>query len=260
MVGLQSFNSDGVEIAYLDAGAETATHPTPVLLIHGFASNHSVNWVSTGWVDTLVKAGYRVIALDNRGHGRSGKPYSKADYGAPLMAEDARRLLDHLQISRAHVIGYSMGARISAFLVLNHPDRVASVTFSGLGINMVRGMGERGDTIAEALEAPDLDAVTSPEGRMFRIFAEQTNSDLKALAACMRSARVPITADAVNGITSPVLVVVGTDDAVAGSPEQLAALIPGATWFAPEGRDHMKTVGDRGFKTAVLEFLGRLPS
>lgn len=255
MAEVMTFDSGGVEIAYLDTGAASATRSTPVLLIHGFASTHAVNWVSTGWVDTLTKAGYRVLAIDNRGHGRSAKLYSIDDYGAPVMAEDARRLLDHLKIAKAHVIGYSMGARITAFLAINHPARVATATFAGLGDNMVRGMGERGDVIAEALEAPSLDVVTSPEGRMFRTFAEQTGSDLRALAACMRSARVRITADAVAEIGCPVLVVVGTDDTVAGSAAGLAAMIPGAQWITPEGKDHMRTVGDRDFKAALVAFL-----
>jgi pimeloyl-ACP methyl ester carboxylesterase len=259
MATMQSFLSDGVEIAYLDTGAATATRPIPVLLIHGFASNTSTNWVSTGWVDTLTRAGYRVVALDNRGHGQSAKLYGLDQYGAPLMAEDARRLLDHLAIEKAHVIGYSMGARISAFLVLNHPARVASVVFAGLGINMVRGMSGGGADIADALEAPSLEAVSHPEGRNFRMFAEQTRSDLKALAACMRSARAPITAEAVGKIACPVLIVVGSADTVAGSPSELAALIPGSRWIAPEGRDHMKAVGDRAFKQAAVAFIGGEP-
>jgi pimeloyl-ACP methyl ester carboxylesterase len=246
----------GVEIAYIDEGAATATKATPVLLIHGFASNVGTNWVHTGWVKLLVDAGYRVIAFDHRGHGQSDKPHAVEAYGAPIMAEDARRLLDHLGVARVHVMGYSMGARVTAFLMLNHPERVASAVISGLGVNMVRGMGATSDRIAEALEAPSLEAVSDPEGRTFRMFAEQTKSDLRALAACMRSARVPITPEQIAGIRAPMLIVVGTEDAVAGSPAELAALIPGARWFAPEGRDHMKTVGDRGHKAAALEFLG----
>ena len=111
--------------------------PLPILLIHGFASNISMNWISPGWADVLTKAGYRVIAYDNRGHGHSAKLYDLEQYGAPLMAEDARRLLDHLQIKRAHVMGYSMGARIAAFLAIARPERVARIVFGGLGINIL---------------------------------------------------------------------------------------------------------------------------
>jgi len=250
---VQSFLSDGVEIAFLDEGAGD-----PVLLIHGFASNTVVNWVDTGWVRFLTGNGFRVISMDNRGHGRSQKLYRVEDYGAPQMAEDARRLLDHLGISRADVMGYSMGARITAFLALAHPDRVRSAIFGGLGINMVRGMAGTGP-IAHALEAESIDQVTNPTARTFRAFAEQTKSDLKALAACIRSSRDPITADDVGRIASPVLVVVGSDDVVGGSASALAALIPGGEAVEIPGRDHMKAVGDRRYKEAVLDFLRRRP-
>lgn len=250
---MQSFLSDGVEIAFLDEGAGA-----PVLLIHGFASNTVVNWVDTGWVRFLTSNGFRVISIDNRGHGRSQKLYRVEDYGAPQMAEDARRLLDHLGIPRADVMGYSMGARITAFLALAHPDRVRSCIFGGLGINMVRGMAGTGP-IAHALEAESIDQVTNPTARTFRAFAEQTNSDLKALAACIRSSRDPITAEDVRRIACPVLVVVGSDDVVGGSASALAALIPRAEAVEIPDRDHMKTVGDRRYKEAVLDFLRRRP-
>lgn len=248
---MQFFQSDGVEIAYLDEGAGD-----PILLIHGFASNTNVNWVDTGWVRFLTSNGFRVISIDNRGHGQSQKLYDVEDYGAPLMAEDARRLLDHLGIGRADVMGYSMGARIAAFLALAHPDRVRSCIFGGLGINMVRGVAGTGP-IAHALEADSIDQVTNPTARTFRAFAEQTKSDLKALAACIRASRSPLTAEDVGRISCPVLIAVGSDDVVGGSAEALADLIPGAEALVIQGRDHMKAVGDRRYKEGVLAFLKR---
>lgn len=246
---MQTFNSDGVEIAYLDEGTGD-----PVLLIHGFASNVTTNWVDTGWVKTLTGAGYRVIAYDNRGHGHSERLYRLEDYGAPIMAEDARRLLDHLGIGSAHVMGYSMGARIAAFLAIAHPGRVRSLVFGGLGINMVRGVAGTGP-VAHALEAASIDEVTNPTARTFRAFAEQTKSDLRALAACIRSARAPVTPAALAALRCPVLVVVGERDVIGGSATALAALIPGAHGIALADRDHQKAVGDKGFKEAVLSFL-----
>jgi pimeloyl-ACP methyl ester carboxylesterase len=257
MTNVQHFDSDGVDIAYIDTGVpagETNAKPIPVLLIHGFASSIAMNWVSTGWVKILHDEGYRVIALDNRGHGHSAKLYDLEQYGAPLMAEDARRLLDHLRIEKAHVLGYSMGARIAAFLAMAHPGRIDRIVFGGLGINMVRGMAGTGP-IAHALEAASIDDVTNPTARTFRAFAEQTKSDLKALAACIRSARAKISADDVGKITSPVLVAVGETDVIGGSAEALAQLIPGARAFVIPNRDHMKAVGDKDFKAAVVRFL-----
>ncbi|SFV25861.1 alpha/beta fold hydrolase [Hyphomicrobium facile] len=250
---MDHFDSDGVDIAYLDTGGGD-DGKLPVLLIHGFASNVATNWVNTGWVTFLTKAGYRVIAFDNRGHGESQKLYELVDYGAPLMAEDARRLLDHVGVARAHVIGYSMGARIAAFLALSHPDRVGRVVFGGLGINMVRGMAGTGP-IARALEAPSIDEVTNPAARTFRAFAEQTKSDLKALAACIRSSRAPISAEMAGEIAAPVLVAVGDVDVIGGSAEDLAKLIPGARAYVIPGKDHNRAVGDRSFKAEALAFL-----
>ncbi len=249
---MPTFLSDDVEIAYIDEG-----EGHPILLIHGFASNVSTNWVVPGWVGYLKGKGYRVIALDNRGHGKSAKLYDVERYRAPVMAEDARRLLDHLAISAAHVVGYSMGARISAFLSLAHPDRVRSAVFGGLGYNMVRGMAGTGP-IAAALEAPSMDAVTNPTARTFRAFAEQTGSDLKALAACIRASRDPLTREDVARIAAPVLVAVGETDVVGGSAVELAALIPGARALVIPGRDHMKAVGDRVFKEGVAAFLAEV--
>ncbi len=248
---MQTFNSDGVEIAFLDEGTGE-----PILLIHGFASNAQVNWVDTGWVRELTRAGRRVIAIDNRGHGASAKLHDPALYGAPVMAEDARRLLDHLGIQRADVMGYSMGARITAFLAMAHPARVRSAIFAGLGINMVRGMAGTGP-IAHALEAESIDQVTNATARTFRAFAEQTKSDLKSLAACIRSSREPITADALGRLAVPVLVAVGTLDVIGGSARDLAALIPGAEALEIPDRDHMKAVGDRAYKEGVVAFLQR---
>lgn len=250
---MPTFNSDGVEIAYSDEGEGDV-----ILLIHGFASNARTNWVDTGWVRTLKGAGFRVVAYDNRGHGESQKLYGLEDYGAPIMAEDARRLMDHLAIERADVMGYSMGARIAAFLALAHPGRVRSLVFGGLGVNMVRGMAGTGP-VAKALEADSIDDVVNPTARTFRAFAEQTRSDLKALAACIRSSRAPITAEDVGRIACPVLVAVGSEDVVGGSARELAALIPGAQALDITGRDHMRAVGDKVYKEEVLAFLAARP-
>jgi len=248
---VEVFNSKGVEIAFVDHGDPKGE---PILLIHGFASNHKVNWVETGWVQTLTKAGRRVVALDNRGHGASAKLYSPGDYPAPVMAEDAARLLDHLDIETADVMGYSMGARITAFLALNHGGRVRSAVFGGLGERMVTGIGG-GEEIARALEAPSVEDVRGEGPRMFRKFAERTGSDLLALAACMRATRVKISADALGRISVAVLVAVGDKDTVGGPAGPLAALIPKGEALVLEGCDHMSAVGAKAFKAGTLAFL-----
>jgi pimeloyl-ACP methyl ester carboxylesterase len=246
---MPSFQHGNVEIAYLDEG-----EGEPIVLVHGFASNKEVNWVQPGWVSFLHRAGRRVIALDDRGHGASTKLYDPADYHSAIMAEDVRALMDHLSIARADVMGYSMGARITAFLTLKHPDRVRSAILGGLGVKLVEGVGLP-ERIADALEAPSLADLTDPVERMFRLFAEQTKSDLKALAACMRGSRQTLTPEEAASIRVPVLVAVGTRDDIAGSGSELVKFIPSSRLLDIPGRDHMLAVGDRIYKDGVLAFL-----
>jgi pimeloyl-ACP methyl ester carboxylesterase len=250
---MQRFAHDGVEIAFLDEG-----EGEPIVLVHGFASTAQVNWLHPGWIATLTRAGRRAIALDNRGHGASSKLYDPAAYHSARMAEDVRALLDHLDIPRADVMGYSMGARITAFFALAHPSRLRRAVLGGLGIRLVDGVGLP-ESIAVALEAPALAQVSDATGHMFRAFAEQTKSDLKALAACIRGSRQTLTREQVAAIRAPMLVAVGTKDTIAGSARELAALLPSGVPLDIPGRDHMLAVGDKVFKSAVLDFLAQKP-
>lgn len=243
------FHHGSVEIAYLDQG-----EGAPVVLVHGFASTKEVNWLHPGWIATLAGAGRRVIALDNRGHGESSKLYDAADYHTTRMAGDVRALIDHLRLGRADVLGYSMGARITAFLAFAHPEHVRSIVLGGLGMHLIEGVGLP-ESIADALEAPSLADVTDPQGRTFRAFADQTKSDRRALAACIRGSRQTLTREQVAAIRAPTLVAVGGKDTIAGSAEALAALMPQAKALTIPNRDHMLAVGDKVFKTGVLGFL-----
>jgi pimeloyl-ACP methyl ester carboxylesterase len=254
---MPSFHNGAVEIAYLDEGCDEL-QAEPIVLVHGFASTKETNWVAPGWVTTLRRAGRRVIALDNRGHGASSKLYDPADYHTAKMAGDVAALLDHLGLPRADVMGYSMGARIAAFLALEQPDRVCVLILGGLGFHLVEGVGLP-ESIAAALEAPSLTDVADRTGRQVRAFAEQTRSDLRALAACIRGSRQTLSRAQVAAISVPTLVAVGSKDEVAGSAEELAALIPGAQALDIPGRDHMLSVGDKVFKEGVIDFLNRRP-
>jgi pimeloyl-ACP methyl ester carboxylesterase len=250
---MPSFRHGPVEIAYLDEG-----EGEPIVLVHGFASNKEVNWVSTRWVATLTRARRRVIAPDMRGHGASTKLYDPAAYHTSIMADDVRALLDHLGLGWADILGYSMGARIAAFLALADPERLRSAILGGLGIRLVESAGLP-EGVAEALEARSAADVPDRQSRGYREFAEQTGSDFAALAACIRGSRQSLTPAEAGRIALPVLIAVGTKDEIAGSPHELAALIPGAQAIDIPRRDHMRAVGDKAFKQAVLQFLGERP-
>jgi pimeloyl-ACP methyl ester carboxylesterase len=248
---MPSFHNGDVEIAYLDEG-----EGDPILLVHGFASTKNVNWVYPTWVSELKNNGRRVIAFDNRGHGDSGKLYDPEAYRVPIMAGDISALMDHLGIERADVMGYSLGARMTASLARSAPQRLRSAVFGGIGIGLIEGGGP-GENVAQALEAPSLDDVTDPVGRTFRAFADQTRSDRRALAACLRGSRGLMSREQAAGIAVPVLIAVGTADEIAGSAQALGKIIPGAQVLDIPNRDHMRAVGDKVYKAGVLEFLSQ---
>src|ERR1700676_3480003 len=136
---MPSFHNKDCEIAYRAEG-----EGDPILLVHGFASTKNVNWVYPTWVSELKKSGRRVIALDNRGHGESGKLYEPAAYHIGTMAGDVSALMDHLGIERADIMGYSLGSRMTAWLALHRPQRLPLMIFGGIGSGLI----ERADIMA----------------------------------------------------------------------------------------------------------------
>ena len=223
MVEMTIVDTGRLEMAFLDL-PPVAENTGTILLIHGFASTARVNWVNTGWTDALRGAGYRCIAIDNRGHGQSQKFYEPTDYGPDIFAADALSLLDHLGVQRCDVMGYSMGARISSWIAAHHADRVHRVVFGGMGEHIFGGRGGY-EAIAEGLEADDPSAIPAGNARDFRIFADRTGSDRLALAACIRPSRQKVTPDMIASIVAPVLVAVGSEDDVGGKPEPVAAMM-----------------------------------
>jgi pimeloyl-ACP methyl ester carboxylesterase len=230
---------------------------TPVLLVHGFASSLAVNWVNPLWVKVLADAGRPVIAFDHRGHGGSTTSENARDYTPQAMASDAFALMDHLGVEQAHFLGYSMGARVSAFAALNAPHRVASLGMGGLGMALIDGAGFWGP-VRDALAADDPASITDTFGLMFRKFADQTGSNRRALAACIEGSRVNLARLDAARIVQPALIAAGTRDTLSGDIHELASIMPNAIALDIEGRDHMPAVGDKAFKAGYLAFLAAL--
>ena len=245
---MATFDSAGVQIAY-----EQLRGGRPVVLVHGFAADRVANWKAPGWFDLLRDAGYRVAALDCRGHGASDKPHDPDAYGAENMGGDVLRMMDLLAIERALLMGYSMGAGISLDLLLNHADRFERVVLGGVGGSTLEQRADT-DVVAAGLEAEDPASLTSERARAFRAFADQSNNDRRALAACMRRPRQPTDPAALADVRTPVLVVAGENDTLVGDPGKLAAAIPGAKAVVVPGRDHLTAVGDQLYKDSVLSF------
>jgi len=259
------FDSAGMPIHYHDHG-----DGAPVMLVHGFAASARSNWEETGWFKFLTEK-YRVIALDCRGHGLSAKPYERGAYGPENMSGDVVRLLDHLGIERALLMGYSMGAAISLNAVLSHAARFRAVVLGGIGIG-AGGMAERGriQSIARVLLADDTGAVLDEiareserhanMAREFRRFAEANYNDLKALGACIAHDRPDFSPARLATIQIPVMIVIGTRDNMVGSADELANAIPGSGLVKLERRDHLNAVGDKHYKEAVARFFAAAPA
>ena len=267
----QFFVSNGVRIRYVEAGSGE-----PVLLIHGYTRSIETNWTDAGVFQALAKD-HRVIAFDLRGHGKSDKPYDPAMYGEPMVL-DAIRLLDHLKISRAHIVGYSHGAVITAKLATTNPDRFITATLGGhAGFRNWKPEYDRNaERFATELEGevpfrglvvamtPSDEPKRTDEQIRTLSAALAAANDVKALAAYQRGgSRAYNSTDAeVAAIKVPVLGIIGSLDNVP-SMRQLQTLLPTMKLVVIDGATH---VGDRGaprrpeFVAAIREFIAAHPA
>ena len=251
---MKSFSADGLTITYDDivgSGADT------VVLVHGFATSAEENWRRLGWYGAFERRGARVVALDLRGHGRSEKPHDAPAYDIAAMASDIVALMDHLDIGRADVLGYSLGARLAAMAAGAHPDRVANLILGGVGARLLEPReAELGAmTMAQAMRAPDPATITDATLRGFRQFAENQGEDRLALAACSEGLAASAAGMDFGAIRAPTLIVAGDRDELAGSPDDLAAVIVGAKAVTLPGCDHFGAIPHALFKAAVFDFL-----
>jgi len=245
---MPDFDSGGVRIHYYLEGPEEGP---PTVLVHGFCSNFQVNWVGSRWVETLSRAGRRVIGLDNRGHGRSDKPHDPDTYG-PHMVEDVCNLLDHLGLEQVDYVGYSMGNQIGLRLLVARPDRVRRAVAGGIGMNVTTPW-KAGEAIARRLRGDETEQ--SPAAAMFYNFAMAVpGNDLEALACCITARSAPLTEEQLAAILTPVLVAVGGADPIIRDARRLAELLPHGKYFEVPGRDHATAVPSRAIKEKAIEF------
>lgn len=255
------FESNHVKLHYTIQG-----QGEPVVLIHGFTVNIPMQWDMPGITKTLAQ-NYRVIALDNRGHGQSGKPHDPKQYGKE-MAEDVIRLLDHLKIEKAHVIGYSMGAMITCNLLATHPDRLLTATLGGAA-----GIKKDADTkffdeLADSLDsgngiAPLFKALT-PAGKPAPTADEIQGvnkmilnfNDPKALAAVVRGFKgLAVDYKKLKGNTVPTLLIVGEIDPLKKGVDELKPNPGASEEFVVPGGDHMTALSKPEFIQHITEFL-----
>ena len=263
----QFFDSNGVRIRYRDTGQGDV-----IVLIHGNGGSLQ-GWIDSG-VSPNLERDYRVVALDARGHGKSGKPHEPAAYGQE-MGLDIVRLLDHLDVARAHIIGYSMGALITAQLLTTHPDRFITATLGGAAGRFRWTAEDAARTEKEAAEkerecvsrtqihrlAPVNQPKPSDEAIQQQSAAcmADPNQDRFALAALHRAlGDQAITPAQAASVKVPTLGIVGSLDPYLASFRELEKLRPDMKLVVVEGASHG---GENGamrrpeFVAAVREFL-----
>jgi pimeloyl-ACP methyl ester carboxylesterase len=253
MAAMATFRSGGLTLAYDDIGGPGQGRP--MLLVHGFTSNRKENWQRLSWYGAFERRHIRMIALDCRGHGESAKPHDPASYGRQNMAGDILALLDHLDIERAHLMGFSMGSRLALAATLNSPKRVATLTLGGAGEKLFEKREMVGNPMADAMEAADPQTITDPMLKSFRQFADDQGEDRLALAALTRAGDEPFARADLAALAVPVLVVAGAQDELAGDPAGLAKMFPDGRAVSLPGCDHFSAIPHALFKATVFDFL-----
>jgi pimeloyl-ACP methyl ester carboxylesterase len=245
---------DGYRLATYSWGEETG--PT-VLLVHGFASSTRDNWVNTGWIRDLQRSGYRVLALDQRGHGRSDKPHDPHDYGMALLTADVEAVLDTYLVDSAFYVGYSLGARVGWDVARAEGGRLEKVVLGGvpdgvplsrLDLSQARAFVEDG--------TPVTDRVTQ---NYVQLIERVGGNDLRALLAIAEGLRTSGAADPDpdHAPAQPILFATGTMDAIIEGSRTLAEACPQGRFVEIPDRHHFNAPGSRVFRTAALEFLAQ---
>ena len=240
-----SFDSNGVPIHYVVQG-----QGQPVVLVHGFSASAQTNWIQPGIFAGLAE-NFRVIAIDNRGHGQSGKPHDVAAYGDE-MARDVIRLLDHLKIEQAHVVGYSMGGFITMRLLALAPERFASAVIGGAGwrppggpdaiMEELAGSLERGEGMLPLLKAlqPVGQPAPPPEQlTMMNQMVMSTNDPLALAGAIRGMAQLGVTEEVLRANKVPAFAVVGSLDPLKAGVDAMNGIMAKLQVQVIEGADHV---------------------
>lgn len=248
----QVYAADGVRLATYTWGDDDAP---VVVAVHGFASNAHDNWVLTGWVRDLTRAGYRVLALDQRGHGLSEKPHEPGDYGIRTLATDVESVMDAYLVDDAVYVGYSLGARVGWEVVRDLPQRIARAVLGGvpdgiplarLNLDQVRAYAADGTPVEDRTTQNYITLTERVPGNDLRA--------LVALAEGMRSSRT-IDPDPSDAPTRPILFATGSQDAIIEGSRALASAASQGFFFEIPDRNHFNAPGSRVFREAALAFL-----
>lgn len=246
-------SAEGHRIATYSWGDDA--DPT-VLCVHGFASSCQDNWVSTGWVRDLTRGGFRVLGVDQRGHGASDKPHDPRDYTMPALVGDLLTVLDTYLLETVLYIGYSLGGRVGWQFMVDVPHRVSRGVLGGIpdgrplarvDLQQARDYVEHGTPIEDRVTQNYVTLAERVPGNDLRV--------LVALAEGMRYGDAD--PDPANPPQQQVLFATGSEDAILERSRLLAAATPHGEFVEIPDRHHFNTPGSRVFRQEALGYLHR---
>jgi len=245
------YSLDGVRIATYDFGDPAGP---AVLAVHGFASSALANWHATGWTRDLTRAGYRVLGIDQRGHGASDKPRSPSAYTMDVLVDDVLRVLDAYLLDEVAYVGYSLGARVGWHAAGEHPDRISRTVLGGIPdgdplrrfkVGEARRHLESGDEVGDRLTGAYLTMARRVPG-----------NDLPALVALVEGMRGSPQPGPRNAPPQPLLFATGSEDPILEASRALAGVAPQGGFVEIPGRNHFNAPTSRAFREAAIAFLG----
>lgn len=237
---------DGQTLAYREMG-----EGRPLILIHGFFSTATVNWIRYGHGARIAARGFRVYMPDLRGHGDSAKPHERSAYPPDVLADDGFALVEHLGLTDYDLGGYSLGARTTVRMLVRGATPGRAI-IAGLGLDGLTQTGGRGEFFRNVLTRPGSFARGSAEW-MAEAFLKTVGGDPRALLNILDTF-VDTPRDALARIQLPALVLLGSEDLDTGSGEALAAAFPHGS-YAPLPGNHMSAVTKPELGEAIADYL-----
>jgi pimeloyl-ACP methyl ester carboxylesterase len=248
------FSNEDISLAY-----EVHGSGHPVVMLHGAAVSFAGNYGACGWIDPLTARGLQVIGLDFRGHGSSDKPPDSALHGTEPLTRDVIALLDHLGISQAAIVGYSIGSTVALHLLHTHPERFHAGALVATGDGIIGHPPLTFPTMlppmVEILAWPELPADVPPSVAFYYHFAESVGGSRAGVAAALSGAYPPCSPEEAATVNVPVLVISGDQDVVLGTGPRLAEALPRGRYVEIAGADHFMLAVNEDVQREVAGFL-----
>lgn len=225
----------------------------PFVLLHGLFSSAGMNWIKWGHHKTIAEQGYEVLMPDFRVHGESEAPHDADRYPANVLVRDVAALIDHLGLEDYDLGGFSLGARTSLHAVAHGTLSPGRLVVGGMGPSGLGDWNKRAAHFRRVIE--EFDAIPKGDPAYFAVQFLKSQGVDRTAARLLLDTMPDLDLARLDHVTMPTLVVCGDEDQDNGSAEELAGLLPNATYVEIPGT-HMGSVTGPELGRAIAEWLG----